>query len=73
MPALTFLNPFFLWGLGLGSIPIIIHLLQRRRFRVRQWAAMEFLQLSVRNTAPFSDRRPPARSHFVPTSKFSES
>jgi hypothetical protein len=51
MPALTFLNPFFLWGLALGSIPIIIHLLQRRRFRVRQWAAMEFLRLSVRNTA----------------------
>jgi Aerotolerance regulator N-terminal/von Willebrand factor type A domain len=51
MPALTFLNPLFLWGLALGSIPIIIHLLQRRRFRVRPWAAMEFLQLSVRNTA----------------------
>src|SRR5262249_9321766 len=51
MSALTFLNPYFLWGLTLGSIPIIIHLLQRRRFRVRHWAAMEFLRLSVRNTS----------------------
>lgn len=47
----TFLNPVFLWGLGLGALPILIHLLQRRRFRVRRWAAMEFLRLSTRNTA----------------------
>jgi hypothetical protein len=51
MFGLTVLNPLFLWGLSLGAVPIIIHLLQRRRYRVRRWAAMEFLQLSVRNTA----------------------
>src|SRR5262245_23947142 len=45
---MSFLNPALLWGLGLTSIPIIIHLLQRRRFRVVRWGAMEFLLLSVR-------------------------
>ncbi len=38
------MNP---WMLGLGgaavSVPIIIHLLNKRRFRIVQWAAMEFL------------------------------
>ena len=33
MNALSFLNQPLLWGLGLASIPIIIHLLFRRRFR----------------------------------------
>src|SRR5437867_380671 len=45
---LSFLNPAYLWGLGLVSIPIIIHLLQRRRYRVVRWGAMEFLRLSVK-------------------------
>src|SRR5438046_10666607 len=45
---LSFLNPALLWGLGFASIPIIIHLLQRRRQRVVRWGAMEFLLLSVR-------------------------
>jgi hypothetical protein len=35
-------------GLGTVAIPIIIHLLNRRRFRVRQWAAMQFLLDSLR-------------------------
>lgn len=46
---LSFLNSAFLGGLSLVSIPIIIHLLQRRRYRVVQWGAMEFLHLSQRN------------------------
>lgn len=34
----------FLWaGLGLMAVPIIIHLLNRRRFKTVTWAAMEFL------------------------------
>lgn len=43
MLALTFLNPFLLWGAGLASIPLIIHILNRRRFKKVRWAAMEFL------------------------------
>jgi len=31
-----------------GAIPVIIHLLNRRRFRVVRWAAMEFLLASLR-------------------------
>src|SRR5207248_11783739 len=45
---LSFLNPLLLWGIGLTSIPVIIHLLQRRRYRVVRWGAMEFLLLSVK-------------------------
>jgi Aerotolerance regulator N-terminal/von Willebrand factor type A domain len=45
---MAFLNPALLWGLALTSIPIIIHLLQRRRYRVVRWGAMEFLRLSVK-------------------------
>ena len=35
-----------LLGLAAGSIPIIIHLLNRRRHRVVDWGAMRFLKLS---------------------------
>jgi hypothetical protein len=45
---LSFLNGAFLGGLSLVGIPILIHLLQRRRFRVVEWGAMEFLRLSER-------------------------
>jgi hypothetical protein len=42
--AFGFFNPAFAWaGLAVVSIPIIIHLLNRRRFRTVTWAAMEFL------------------------------
>lgn len=40
---MPFANPLLLWGLGLVSVPIIIHLLNRRKFQVVRWAAMEFL------------------------------
>src|SRR5437867_9807318 len=39
-----FLNPGYLAvGLALISVPIIIHLINRMRFRRIRWAAMEFL------------------------------
>lgn len=38
-----FFNPLLLWALPLAAVPIIIHLLNRRRFRTVRWAAMEFL------------------------------
>ena len=43
MLALAFLNPALLWALPLAAVPIIIHILNRRRFKKVQWAAMEFL------------------------------
>ncbi|MEM8883619.1 MAG: BatA domain-containing protein [Planctomycetota bacterium] len=50
MIALTFTNPFILGGMALASLPIIIHLLNRRRFKQMEWAAMDFLlKAAVRN------------------------
>lgn len=40
---MSFLSPILLYGLLAASIPIIIHLLNRRRFRTVKWAAMQFL------------------------------
>src|SRR5438270_1955106 len=43
----TFLSPFLIWGTLLGAIPIIIHLLNRRRFRRVEWAPMRYLKLTI--------------------------
>lgn len=40
---MTFLHAAWLWGALLGGVPILIHLLSRRRYRVVRWAAMDFL------------------------------
>jgi hypothetical protein len=45
-----FVNPWMLGGLALSAVPVIIHLLNKRRFDVHPWAAMEFLlQAQVMN------------------------
>src|SRR5678815_1595123 len=44
---MSFLNPIMLAGLAAISVPIIIHLLNRRKFRKVVWAAMKFLQNAV--------------------------
>ncbi|MBT6154228.1 MAG: VWA domain-containing protein [Planctomycetaceae bacterium] len=41
--AFGFGSIWLLWGLTLGAIPVVIHLLHKRRFRESQWAAMRFL------------------------------
>ena len=43
----SFLNPIMLAGLAAVSVPILIHLLNRRRFQKVVWAAMLFLKTSV--------------------------
>ncbi len=43
----TFLSPLLLWGTLLGAIPLIIHLLNRRRFRRVEWAPMRYLKLTI--------------------------
>jgi hypothetical protein len=45
-----FLNPTFMWFMIGGSIPIIIHLLHRQKYRRVRWAAMEFLLLALKKT-----------------------
>jgi len=44
---MSFLNPIMLAGLAAVSVPIIIHLLNRRKFRKVTWAAMRFLQNAI--------------------------
>ena len=46
--ALEFANPALLAGLAAASIPIVIHLLNRRKFREMPWAAMQFLLAAIR-------------------------
>jgi hypothetical protein len=40
------LNPWMLLGLAALAVPIVVHLLNRRRFEVVDWGAMQFLQIS---------------------------
>ena len=40
---MTFLNTALLWGLGLVSIPVIIHIIRKNKVVELDWAAMEFL------------------------------
>src|SRR3954470_23637529 len=47
--AAFFAAPMFaVAGAALASIPIIIHILNRRRFKVVKWAAMEYLLQAMR-------------------------
>lgn len=46
--ALGFANLALLWGTLAASLPIIIHLLNRRKFREVRWAAMRFLLAAIR-------------------------
>src|SRR5271167_804308 len=41
------LSPLLIWGTCLGAIPLIIHLLNRRRFRRVEWAPMRYLKLTI--------------------------
>lgn len=44
---MSFLNPIMLAGLAAIAVPILIHLLNRRKFQKVVWAAMRFLQTSI--------------------------
>ena len=41
---MTFLNPLLVFGVAASTIPLIIHLLNRSRFRTVDWAAMHLLE-----------------------------
>jgi hypothetical protein len=45
---MTFLNVLLLTGMAAGAIPIVIHLFNRRRFRVIEWGAMHLLEEILR-------------------------
>ena len=44
---MSFLNPLMLIGVLAIAIPIIIHFLNRRKFKRVMWAAMKFVKISV--------------------------
>ena len=45
-----FLSPLLLWFLAAASVPVIIHLINRRRHKTIQWAAMQFLLKAARES-----------------------
>ena len=45
---MNFLQPEILYGLPLLLVPILIHLLNRRRYRMEEWGAMQFLIQATR-------------------------
>lgn len=47
---MLFLNHLMLWGLLAASVPVIIHLLNRRRHKTLRWAAMQFLLKATRES-----------------------
>src|SRR5207249_2671544 len=44
MPVFSFLNPAFLWALPAAAIPIVIHLLSRRRLPEVSFPTTQFLR-----------------------------
>ena len=49
--ALGLANAPMIYGLAAASLPLIIHLLNRRKFRETPWAAMRFLIAAVKKNA----------------------
>lgn len=47
---MSFLNSIMLFGMAAAAMPIIIHLLNRRRHRTVKWAAMQFLLKATRES-----------------------
>jgi hypothetical protein len=58
--AVGFRARLFAAGAGLVSVPIVIHLLNRRRYRVVQWAAMDYLLAGDEEKSPAAEIREPA-------------
>ena len=44
---MSFLNPLMLIGISAIAVPLIIHFLNRRKFKKVMWAAMKFVKISV--------------------------
>jgi hypothetical protein len=47
---MTFLNPILLWGVPALLLPVVIHLLNRLRYRSVKWAAVMFLVSATRSS-----------------------
>ncbi len=47
---ISFLNPIFLWGVPLISLPIIIHLLTRKKAHLLNFSSIQFIKLSAKHS-----------------------
>lgn len=47
---MLFLSPTLLWFLAAAAVPVLIHLLNRRRHKTIPWAAMQFLLKATRES-----------------------
>jgi len=47
---MLFLSPLLLWFVAAASVPIVIHLINRRRHKTIRWAAMRFLLKAARES-----------------------
>jgi hypothetical protein len=54
---MTFLQPYLLWLLPFAALPIVIHLLNRMRFRTVHWAATKFLFSASRASTRYARLR----------------
>lgn len=54
---MSFLQPFMLWGLPVIALPIIIHLINQRRFQTIRWGAMMFLLAANRMSRGYARLR----------------
>src|SRR6266480_4201149 len=54
---MTFLQPILLLGLPLVALPIIIHLINQRRYQTINWAAMMFLLAANRMSRGYARLR----------------
>jgi hypothetical protein len=54
---MTFLQPWILAALPLVALPVIIHLINQRRFQTVQWAAMQFLLAAKALSSGYSKLR----------------
>lgn len=51
---MSFLQPWMLWGLPLIGLPILIHLINQRRYQTVPWAAMAFLLTANRMSSGYA-------------------
>src|SRR5436305_314429 len=54
---MTFLQPLLLYGLPLVALPVIIHLINQRRYQSIRWAAMIFLLAANRLSRGYAKLR----------------
>lgn len=54
---MSFLQPILLWALPLVGLPILIHLINQRRYQTTRWAAMMFLLAAHRMSRGYARLR----------------